>query len=902
MQSSYDSVLQMDGTFHQPLFIRAIDSDEPGTANSQVAYEIIAGNRDEQFVIDSLSGAIYPAGHQPPNFESTKYDASPAPILLPSEYPNRLPDEITTRIKPFTPSSGGKIFSGLEVEETTWQPRARPRIVDRENVTGHQGDHSDQRQVEDLSKAARKRTASISNIETMLSMESETNSDVNTRSLINRYSSPTSNSKLPPMITLVVRAHDYGIPSRSSTARVNIYNQALLTRTLSVILNGTAEQIESRTEAIERAYSSITGSKAQIEAVETLSDSSSLCVAHVRLTVPQHNLVDLTDLTALIDAIDYRPHSYAHSYSHYYPPQHESGPPTSATIRPYSNNNIVVPPATIRPGSSAPANITSTLTNHIFGDPHNPLIESNLIERRLLIYIIIVVICILSLLVIWMIYWCNQEDRRSKSIENTKMLNTYTNRAFNGSNEDGLNEKSRTGAKSLPKTAVKSTDSMNSHSSPLANNLITKMRPNSLAVSPSNSVSRLTLSTTGIGQQLKPDRYSMYNGQVWFEPLPVVEYPQAPKGSQSEPQRRVLSAPSTNGANNIHSALASAIKVRQEGGPFFPNVAGYSRNLASIERQGDETSQQNEKVKVRGHKRAYGNKRRVAPIDSQTRSGSKDKGTSERYEKQTTDQQTFTELDDIQPPGARSSVNNARKARPSSSLSSGTRSSTSGTLVLDSDQELLGFDSTGTPIIATIAARQDHLPKGVSIEVDRMTSGQRDRPVEVQSKDKESREDNKRVGDEKKEEKLQAEVESSPMVNKTCEQGQSQRRPESGRDIMSELTDRLNQRKQETFEKDKLDEQSEKPNETVNKTTTTTTKEDTSADRTDSPEKNDPKGRRGKLQRKATEKSLTSSDTESNSTVLNRLEGEMKNGDLLKKKSIFAITYDGLAAEKIPVD
>lgn len=437
LQSHYDAVLQPDGTFSQPLVVRAIDADEPGTANSQVAYEIIAGNRDEQFVIDSLSGQIYPAGQQPAGMGSISATGSAG--STPSIYPTpstQMPPEVTVPILPYirphqTHHSSGKILPNREVEETTWSP-GRPRLVnivatanenntsniwsDREPTRQNAGSgHQQQDQHYIDIKAAKKRTTSAAvsgSSDPVISMESEINEHF-TRSLVNRYHSSPHNNKLPPIITLIVRAHDFGIPLRSSTTRVNIFNQALISRTLSVILNGTAEQIESRSEAIERAFSSITGSKVQIEGVETLSDSSSICVAHVRLTSPQHNLVDLTDLTALIDAIDYHPHSYPHSYSHSYPPQHQSGQTTPTGNRANPTSYINGQPDFNNPLPSA--NITSSsFPGHIFNDFHNPLSDSNLIERRLLIYIIIVAICILSLLVIWMIYWCSQEDKRSK--------------------------------------------------------------------------------------------------------------------------------------------------------------------------------------------------------------------------------------------------------------------------------------------------------------------------------------------------------------------------------------------------------------------------------------------------------------------------------------------------------
>lgn len=445
LQPHYDAVLLSDGTFHQPLVVKAVDLDEPGTANSQVAYEIIAGNRDEQFVIDSLTGHIYPNGQQPST--TTGSDIDNRHQLLP---PPLLPPAISSPIEPynrstasmpygFSSSLGGKNLPGREIEETTANPHTpgRSRLINTEPSSLEQklSQNDDFSSSSSSSLPLAKRMVSnghptattngfTSQTEAMLKSESTIEEDLqqHVRSLTSNFNN-NRQSKLPPIITLVVRAHDFGIPLRSSTVRVNIYNQAQLSRTLSVILNGTAEQIDSRRDSIERAFSSLTGSRAIIESVESLSDSSSLCVAHFKLIVPQHNLVDLTDLSGLMDAIDYRPHSYTHPYSHAYPPQHEhsgSGSMSSQNGQPkqHTDLNNQFNSQFGSPAAAAPANITSMFPDlthpfHLNGQQFDP--NGVAIERRLLIYIIIVAICILSLLVLWMVYSCNNQNNNNNN-------------------------------------------------------------------------------------------------------------------------------------------------------------------------------------------------------------------------------------------------------------------------------------------------------------------------------------------------------------------------------------------------------------------------------------------------------------------------------------------------------
>lgn len=59
VQPRYDAVLNPDlVTFTQPLIVKAVDLDQPLTANSQVVYEIIGGNYQGKFFIHNMTGEI----------------------------------------------------------------------------------------------------------------------------------------------------------------------------------------------------------------------------------------------------------------------------------------------------------------------------------------------------------------------------------------------------------------------------------------------------------------------------------------------------------------------------------------------------------------------------------------------------------------------------------------------------------------------------------------------------------------------------------------------------------------------------------------------------------------------------------------------------------------------------
>ena len=401
-QSHYDAVLLADGSFHQPLVVSARDPDEAESANSQVAYEIIAGNQNEQFAIDALSGAIYATA------------AQPAPSLGPPE-PVRLSPALAEPIVPFRPrpdQAHGKILPSVgpgevEVEEAPasrnrqpaglglgWPKSAEPATGGRSGrlLTAPNGPMVDVQQLPalDLLLNLDSESAPSSSSSSAAAAEQRSQPPASPR----RAPAPEPQAfdplKVAPITSLVVRAHDFGIPIRSSSCKVNIYNQALLARSMSVILNGTAEQLEQRREAIERAFGALTGSRAQIESIEALSESSQISVARFRLAQPQHSLVDLTDLSALMGALEYRP-------------------ATEQFRHPSSTHYIAAGDKIYPQIPSQTSNISSAPT--FYTDINSLALDSNALERRLLIYIIIVAVCILALLVVWMIYSCSREDK-----------------------------------------------------------------------------------------------------------------------------------------------------------------------------------------------------------------------------------------------------------------------------------------------------------------------------------------------------------------------------------------------------------------------------------------------------------------------------------------------------------
>lgn len=861
LQSHYDAVLLPDGSFYQPLVVKAIDIDEPNSANSQVSYEIIAGNQNDLFSIDTVSGVIYsniaPSADgglgenkiNPPrippilrepitpfkphenhetsgkilpsagNHEveeaaysslkklfSTSPDTTPTPTPISIQYsennrigrPNRLvssfsstSDEIANSSPTFNTDSNNKSSSSISNLATQAKQQISGRLLPQQVPPVD---------VEQLPALDLLLNLESSNQEQSSYLATQANHSNVSRSLPTISTAALTSqafghaAKVPPVTTLIVRAHDFGIPLRSSSVKVNIYNQALLSRSVSVILNGTAEQLEQRREVIERAFSSITGSKAVIESIDSLSDSSSLSVARVRLAVPLHSLVDLTDLSALMNALDY--HEYQHSGAKY--PTHYLGslPNGQAGILSYIPNS-----GGMIEGSNA------TSGKSIFTDIHSYALDTNnALEKKLLIYIIIVGICILSLLVIWMIYSCSREGDQVKIIEKPAVNGSYRPRTMDrGDEDDGSTNKTNTAQKTHVKTAQQTNNLSNSA---IGNNLAktNQQQQQQTCRQQSNNDAFLapvppTTATSGVQTApIKADHFSMYNGQVWFESLsPVLANQRSQLNSARSrilSERRASSAPSAGG-NSLDSALHSAIGMhngliwldqrahlpgtshpmmpRNASGQFFPNTVGYMENLASLTQSNLEDPN---KIMVAGggqdmaynysmgqtrfmNRRQRG--RKVAPMGGALNGTGQHVGAglapaNQLHRSSLINQQTagikqhpaeeYTNgehRDDNEDAAGnetnsdygahrdgqegtskkqqhRSTHHHHHHRRPSKpsyhhrhrhehrrqstatderSLTSHLSSGTESQVLLDSDQELLGFDSTGTPIIAT---------------------------------------------------------------------------------------------------------------------------------------------------------------------------------------------------------
>lgn len=415
LQSHYDAVLLADGTFYQPLVVRAFDADEPGSVNSQVAYEIIAGNQNDQFIIDSLSGVIYPS-------------LSGAPLELDAEQGRpgglpALPPALTEPIIPYqghgsrnqnSPEPAGKIMPSHEVEDAsarhaTTSPHGSPRYQSgRQRMEEGRNLSAPPMDVEQLPALDLLLNLESSDSSTTLGSRSEESKHLLAARSYSLGEPSFQSLKVPPVTTLIVRAHDFGIPVRSSTVRVSIYNQALLSRSISVILNGTAEHLELKRESLERALSSLTGSRASVESIDALSDSSSISVARVKLAVPPHSLVDLTDLSGLLSALDYKPAQQVTEHQQFRHPELAQPGSTLGGLN-GATHYIATGDKLVPVGS-----LNGSTNGNLFNEIQSYAIDTSGLERRLLIYIIIVAVCILILLLIWMVYSCSKESEQVK--------------------------------------------------------------------------------------------------------------------------------------------------------------------------------------------------------------------------------------------------------------------------------------------------------------------------------------------------------------------------------------------------------------------------------------------------------------------------------------------------------
>jgi len=248
----------------------------------------------------------------------------------------------------------------------------------------------------------------------------------------------------------------------------------------------------------------------------------------------------------------------------------------------------------------------------------------------------------------------------------------------------------------------------------------------------------------------KSDHLSMYNGQVWFESGPrerSIGVPTEPNGSlviqmdELEPgQQEQEVAQGARGPAGSDGAASEGATGRPPSGnllamhkskrpaasgQFFPNAKGYVENLAAMGEQAQ--------LEARGRQRTSGGgggngddktskrsrRRKVAPmgegVDNQafesgelaefgaTPEGQQRRArqSSGRHSKHKEGHATASLTSSTRT--CSSLASQSGDSSCSSSLSGGRHSGGNrrDSVLLDSDQELLGFDSTGTPIIAT---------------------------------------------------------------------------------------------------------------------------------------------------------------------------------------------------------
>lgn len=569
------------------------------------------------------------------------------------------------------------------------------------------------------------------------------------------------------------------------------------------------------------------------------------------------------------------------------------------------------------------------------------------------------------------------------------------------------------------------------------------------------------------GQLLKPDRLSMYNGQVWFEPVPLVgqpigglslgptQHPAHPGFGPQHADRRASSAPSAQGSVQSDSRIMSQ-STKSGGRRFFPNSRGYMANLNSLMTQNHEQEQLDDgrtttnrkqatanskshhtSTKSSGYNkksRSSSNRRRIVPIDASDLLDHHQINATTSGQQKKKDHLHKNGLASLDDDGEEQLVRYRPTTRPvdhnlrSGSLSSGdggqAGSSASGeTLILDSDQELLGFDSTGTPIIATLRGRADQLltrgnsltiaepqnnkpaaPSQTQSQLDHQPSNGASKPLEPNERNQLPRpvkvapgggtnkqssqdpvtgsahpvaeevasqasatkqeheqqrrspsQDNGAQSRDSGPERALSTKESHPPVSKLSsskvdhqtklkeadeqeDQDSSQiKQPitNTSADIMTELNERLKakrsgttgetdranggQTKEEPKVRDHEDQtkrimQSEKTPEADTRAQVESQGTGVAASKVPG----GPESRPPKLQanRVANQKAVSISSSELSSDneqtgsgtkssaqlTAPKLEDEMKNGDLLKKESIFALTYKQLASEKLPAD
>lgn len=112
----------------------------------------------------------------------------------------------------------------------------------------------------------------------------------------------TSDSIEPPsLITLKVRAHDQGIPMKSSIATVLIHRTDSLNRSLTFILPDSAAEVEKKRGNIITLLTKLTGGVVEIREIHDTHKSSPGAIVHAWVTYPSKPLpVDLRRVSELI--------------------------------------------------------------------------------------------------------------------------------------------------------------------------------------------------------------------------------------------------------------------------------------------------------------------------------------------------------------------------------------------------------------------------------------------------------------------------------------------------------------------------------------------------------------------------------------------------------------------------
>lgn len=455
-----------------------------------------------------------------------------------------------------------------------------------------------------------------------------------------------------------------------------------------------------------------------------------------------------------------------------------------------------------------------------------------------------------------------------------------------------------------------------SSTSPIINNLAKGQQRKSSGGSPSPNITLHRASNmTQLSTTIKPDHYSMYNGQVWFTPAGVASLGPGASANQRGRQlgasdRRASSAPS---GGSLESALHSAIhspghlrelrqgyqrpaEPRAAKGEFFPNTIGYMENLEALQQAGldygnDIASRGRRSLEPPAQRSLLGRRhrrRKVVPAGMYRGPNSSAPSKPPRLSVATSGGQVNRAFEeDLErgeeraprsSPSGRGRRLGSRQREASPSLrSDGHSGDSAASIELDSDQELLGFDSTGTPIIATHTRASANIQPLV-VDAGR-AGGQRRASQARPAPQKESSAGGEQTSAAKTEAPQvvppdQSDRLEQPALSATPDQGElvADTATEKGRvasqeELMSELSDKLDSRRKASEPE-------------TSKAPPTGTSEADSRSISSSGSGGVAAGERPRQQEV-------------------KLEG-MKNGELLERQSIFALTYSGLATDKLP--